>query len=175
MKKKFMMFAAAILTLAACGNKQAEANANGAEGEATSEVAAEVKGTTYETDFYSVVVPEGWIDKTQGANNIHMAKDVEGGRNLFLDVNNFGTDDRTVEQWAKQQLGSDNYSAEPDLNAAGKTWKVVKMTNTSDEKRNIYYAATDLPTKGFILVTSYNGFNVTEPDVKAVIETIKMK
>ena len=175
MNKKFMILAAAaLLTLAACGNKQAATTDEGAAPEATEQNAAP-EGEMVENDDYAVVVPSGWTNKTENPKFVILEKEAEPGRYKFLRFYAYPKDNRTAEAWAKQQLGAEINSAEADIEAGGYTWKVICENNATDATKSIYHAVTDMPNGGFFQVSSFNGFNLTDEEIKAVLATITLK
>jgi len=166
--KKLFQFAIAIVAvglMAACGNKATEKE-GATEGEASEQVAeekseqvAEEVSRDYDCDYFSVTGLEGW-KLTPGSGDFRMEKD-----DASITVSNSTISfEKLQENYAKDEKRE-------DMTVAGITWKVF-----ANESSKLYTLITDIanePEKALMVKT----FKVApdSPDLKAVLETIKLK
>ena len=158
--KKLFQFAIAIVAvglMAACGNKATEKE-GATEGEASEQVAEEVS-RDYDCDYFSVTGLEGW-KLTPGSGDFRMEKD-----DASITVSNSTISfEKLQENYAKDEKRE-------DMTVAGITWKVF-----ANESSKLYTLMTDIanePEKALMVKT----FKVApdSPDLKAVLETVKLK
>ena len=159
MKKLFQFAIAAVVAglMAACGDKAANETAN-KEAEPAEQATEEVS-RDYDCDYFSVTALEGWNLKP-GSGSIRMEKD---GASITVS-NSTISFDKLQENYAKDEKRD-------DMTVAGITWKVF-----ANESSKLYTLMTDLanePEKAMMVKT----FKVTpdSPELKAVLETIKLK
>ena len=159
MKKLFQFAIAAVVAglMAACGDKAANETAN-KEAEPAEQATEEVS-RDYDCDYFSVTALEGWNLKP-GSGSIRMEKD---GASITVS-NSTISFDKLQENYAKDEKRD-------DMTVAGITWKVF-----ANESSKLYTLMTDLanePEKAMMVKT----FKVTPdaPELKAVLETIKLK
>lgn len=159
--KKLFQFAIAIVAvglMAACGNKATEKE-GATEGEASEQVAEEEVSRDYDCDYFSVTGLEGW-KLTPGSGDFRMEKD-----DASITVSNSTISfEKLQENYAKDEKRE-------DMTVAGITWKVF-----ANESSKLYTLMTDIanePEKALMVKT----FKVApdSPDLKAVLETVKLK
>ena len=163
--KKFFQFAIAIAAvgmMAACGDKatnKEENNEANQEANATEQTAKEEVSRDYDCDYFSVTGLEGW-DLKPGSGSLRMEKD---GNSITVS-NSTISFEKVQENYAKDEKRE-------DMTVAGITWKVF-----ANESSKLYTLVTDIanePEKALMVKT----FKVTpdSPELKAVLETIKLK
>ena len=162
--KKFFQFAIAILAvgmMASCGGSKEEKKTEepAAAAEPAQETVAEEASLDYDCDLFSVTGLEGW-DLKPGSGSLRMEKD---GASITVS-NSTVSFKRLQENYAKDEKRD-------DITAAGLTWKVF-----ANESSKLYTLMTDIasePEKAMMVKT----FKVTPdaPELKAVLETIKLK
>ena len=159
--KKIFQFAIAIAAvgmMAACGDKATNKEAN-QEANATEQTAKEEVSRDYDCDYFSVTGLEGW-DLKPGSGSLRMEKD---GNSITVS-NSTISFEKVQENYAKDEKRE-------DMTVAGITWKVF-----ANESSKLYTLVTDIanePEKALMVKT----FKVTpdSPELKAVLETIKLK
>ena len=159
MKRLFQFAIAAVVAglMAACGDKASNETAN--KDAEPAEQATEEVSRDYDCDYFSVTALEGWNLKP-GSGSIRMEKD---GASITVS-NSTISFDKLQENYAKDEKRD-------DMTVAGITWKVF-----TNESSKLYTLMTDLanePEKAMMVKT----FKVTpdSPELKAVLETIKLK
>ena len=163
--KKIFLFAIAIAAvgmMAACGDKatnKEENNEANQEANATEQTAKEEVSRDYDCDYFSVTGLEGW-DLKPGSGSLRMEKD---GNSITVS-NSTISFEKVQENYAKDEKRE-------DMTVAGITWKVF-----ANESSKLYTLVTDIanePEKALMVKT----FKVTpdSPELKAVLETIKLK
>ena len=161
--KKIFQFAIAIALvgmMAACGdkatNKEGEKETEGTE---QAQAEKEEVSRDYDCDYFSVTGLEGWNLKP-GSGSFRMEKD---GASITVS-NSTISFEKVQENYAKDEKRD-------DMTVAGITWKVF-----ANESSKLYTLITDIanePEKALMVKT----FKVTpdSPELKAVLETIKLK
>ena len=163
--KKIFQFAIAIALvgmMAACGdkatNKEGEKETE-TEGTEQAQAEKEEVSRDYDCDYFSVTGLEGWNLKP-GSGSFRMEKD---GSSITVS-NSTVSFEKVQENYAKDEKRD-------DMTVAGITWKVF-----ANESSKLYTLITDIanePEKALMVKT----FKVTpdSPELKAVLETIKLK
>lgn len=161
--KKIFQFAIAIALvgmMAACGDKATNKEGEKEnETEGTEQAAKEEVSRDYNCDYFSVTGLEGWNLKPN-SGSFRMEKD---GASITVS-NSTISFEKVQENYAKD-------TKLDDMTVAGITWKVF-----ANESSKLYTLITDIanePEKALMVKT----FKVTpdSPELKAVLETIKLK
>ena len=199
MRKSFFTMAIAFsaVVMLSCGNKKTETPATeGEDAKATTEQVeqTEEKATedqaatnsgpdlltedkTIDMESFSVTIPKGWKQPTEGNNRVSSILPAEDYENTFKSLKSFTITglktavDKKIEQ-DKKTLGANSPVTEgADLTVNGTTWKVLKKEQADGQPTYIYTSAGE----NKCVYASIENVGTDDEEIKAIIESVKIK
>lgn len=199
MRKSFftMTIAFSAVVMLSCGNKKTETPATeGEDAKATTEQVeqTEEKATedqtatnsgpdlltedkTIDMESFSVTIPKGWKQPTEGNNRVSSILPAEDYENTFKSLKSFTITglktavDKKIEQ-DKKTLGANSPVTEgADLTVNGTTWKVLKKEQADGQPTYIYTSAGE----NKCVYASIENVGTDDEEIKAIIESVKIK
>lgn len=199
MRKSFFTMAIAFsaVVMLSCGNKKTETPATeGEDAKATTEQVeqTEEKATedqaatnsgpdlltedkTIDMESFSVTIPKGWKQPTEGNNRVSSILPAEDYENTFKSLKSFTITglktavDKKIEQ-DKKTLGANSPVTEgADLTVNGITWKVLKKEQADGQPTYIYTSAGE----NKCVYASIENVGTDDAEIKAIIESVKIK
>lgn len=199
MRKSFFTMAIAFsaVVMLSCGNKKTETPATEGEDatatteqvEQTEEKATEdqtatnsgpdllAEDKTIDMESFSVTIPKGWKQPTEGNNRVSSILPAEDYENTFKSLKSFTITglktavDKKIEQ-DKKTLGANSPVTEgADLTVNGTTWKVLKKEQADGQPTYIYTSAGE----NKCVYASIENVGTDDEEIKAIIESVKIK
>lgn len=199
MRKSFFTMAIAFsaVVMLSCGNKKTETPATeGEDAKATTEQVeqTEEKATedqaatnsgpdllaedkTIDMESFSVTIPKGWKQPTEGNNRVSSILPAEDYENTFKSLKSFTITglktavDKKIEQ-DKKTLGANSPVTEgADLTVNGTTWKVLKKEQADGQPTYIYTSAGE----NKCVYASIENMGTDDEEIKTIIESVKIK
>lgn len=198
MKRTFMTIAIAVSTIvmASCGNKKAESPAteSAQNTEATEQVAeqsdkAESQPTaksgvdllaedkTIDMEAFSVTIPKGWKQPTEGNNRVSAILPAENYADTYKYLKSFTitalktTVEKKMEQDKKTLGSSTPVTQGADVSANGITWKVLKKEQAVGKPAYLYAPAGD----GKCVYISLEEVGADDEEIKTILESVTIK
>ena len=132
---------------------------------------------TFDMESFSVTIPKGWKQPSEGHDRVSSILPAEDYKNTFKYLKSFTITclktavDKKIEQ-DKKTLGANSPVTEgADLTVNGATWKVLKKEQADGQPTFIYTSAGE----NKCIYASIENVGTDDAEIKAIIESVKIK
>ncbi len=132
---------------------------------------------TFDMESFSVTIPKGWKQPSEGHDRISSILPAEDYENTFKYLKSFTITclktavDKKIEQ-DKKTLGVNSpVTEDADLTVNGATWKVLKKEQADGQPTFIYTSAGE----NKCVYASIENVGTDDEEIKAIIESVKIK
>lgn len=175
MKKVFYSFAVAAMAavMVSCGgntNANGDADSTAVEGEEVVEAA----GSAVVMNEFAITLPEGWDIKNQSESSLEIKKDMPDNWPKLVRFYPNAKSCDAAEQSCNKQAKLNVEVAQDPVEINGITYYVLYKEPVGSNKAYWWYYV-DLPGGGLMTIQTLNDYNVEDPEVKAIFESIQFK